>query len=146
MKRLALATLVIFALAATPLFAQTAAAQCPPGQTRLSNGQCVSNKQLYVPGKTKGDPSKSQSSAAEREKALKEKAARDKAEKERVEANKAKAKAEQAAKCAPGTHLCGKMCIPTSKSCDQFMAEQHKQQVEHRTKAMQENREKKANK
>ena len=119
MKRLALATVVVFALATTPLFAQTPT-KCPPGQTRLSNGQCIPNKQQPAAIKTKGEPSKSQSSAAEREKE----------EKERAEANKAKAKAEQAAKCPPGTHLCGaNACVPTSKSCDQYHAESQKKQA-----------------
>jgi len=154
MKRLALATLIFFALGTLPLFAQ-APTKCPPGQTRLSNGQCIPNKQQPAAIKKKGEPIKSPSSIANREKAAKEKAERDKAEKERVEANKAKAKAEQAAKCPPGTHLCGthlsgaKDCVPTSKSCDQFLAEKaekHNKQQELRLKMMKENREKKANK
>lgn len=152
MKKLALVTLVIFALATTPLFAQTPT-KCPPGQTRLSSGQCIPNKpQPAASIKHKGEPIKSHASTADREKAAKEKAARDKAEKERVAANKAKAKE---ANCPPGTHVCGthlsgeKICVPTSKSCDKYLAEKaenHNKQQELRLKKMKENREKKANK
>jgi hypothetical protein len=148
MKRLALATVVVFALATTPLFAQTPT-KCPPGKVLATNGQCVT---LHAPSNTGNKKVVPKTSAAEREKAAKEKAAKDKAEKERVAANKAKAKE---ANCPPGTHVCGthlsgeKICVPTSKSCSKYLAEKaenHNKQQELRLKKMKENRENKANK
>jgi len=117
MKKLALVVFALFALGATPLFAQAQApakpvslptkSVCPPGK-KMCGHACIAAS-LKCDESTRARAEHDQNMAkAKKNKAAKEAAAKAKAEKEA---------AEKAQRCPPKTKRCSYGCIPADKKC-----------------------------